>query len=70
MKNYNLIDYVQKVHIESQQEVERLLKKVVVEHDFGALSYDNTSKVIIKLWDALSVIEQELNKGNSPERGY
>ena len=62
MKNYDLIDYVQKVHIESQQEVERLLKKVVTEHDFSALSYDNTSKVIIKLWDALDTIVKELNK--------
>ena len=62
MKDYELIDYVQKVHIESQQEVERLLKRVVVEHDFSALSYDNTSKVIIKLWDALDVIVQKLNK--------
>lgn len=62
MTNYKLIDYVQNVHIESQQEVERLLKKVVVEHDFSALNYDNTSKVIIKLWDALDVIVQELNK--------
>lgn len=62
MKNYDLIDYVQKVHIESQQEVERLLRKVVTEHDFSALSYDNTSKVIIKLWDALDTIVKELNK--------
>ena len=62
MKNYDLIDYVQEVHIESQQEVERLLRKVVTEHDFSALSYDNTSKVIIKLWDALDTIVKELNK--------
>ena len=62
MKNYDLIGYVQKVHIESQQEVERLLRKVVTEHDFSALSYDNTSKVIIKLWDALDTIVKELNK--------
>ena len=62
MKDYELIDYVQKVHIESQQEVKRLLKKAVEEHDFSALSYDNTSKVIIKLWDALKVIVQKLNE--------
>lgn len=62
MKDFELIKYVQKVHSESQQEVVRLLKKVVEEHDFKALSYDNTSKVIIKLWDALDVIVQELNK--------
>lgn len=29
MKDYDLIDYVQKVHIESQQEVEALLRRVV-----------------------------------------
>lgn len=62
MKDYDLIDYVQKVHIESQQEVEKLLKRVVEKHDFSALSYDNTSKVIIKLWDALDVIVQKLNE--------
>ena len=62
MKDYELIDYVQKVHIESQQEVEALLRRVVEKHDFSALSYDNTSKVIIKLWDALDVIVQKLNK--------
>lgn len=62
MKNYELIDYVQKVHIKTQQDVERLLKKVVNEHDFSALSYDNTSKVIIELWDALDVIVQKLNE--------
>lgn len=62
MTNYKLIDYVQNVHIESQQEVERLLKRAVHDQDFTALSYDNTSKVIIKLWDALDVIVQELNK--------
>lgn len=62
MKDYDLIDYVQKVHIESQQEVETLLRRVVKEHDFSALSYDNTSKVIIKLWDALDVIVQKLRE--------
>lgn len=62
MKNYDLIDYVQNVHIETQQEVEKLLKRVVEEHDFKALSFDNTSKVITKLWDALKTIRQELDK--------
>ena len=62
MKNYSLIDYVQNVHIETQQDVEKLLKKTLAEHDFSALSFDNTSKVINKLWDALSFIVQELNK--------
>ena len=62
MKDYELIDYVQKVHIKTQQDVERLLKRVVNEHDFSALDYDNTSKVIIELWDALDVIVQKLNK--------
>ena len=62
MKDYELIDYVQKVHIESQQEVEALLRRVVENHDFSALSYDNTSKVIIKLWDALDVIVQKLSQ--------
>lgn len=62
MKDYDLIDYVQKVHIESQQEVEALLRRVVEKHDFSALSYDNTSKVIIKLWDALDVIVQKLRE--------
>lgn len=62
MKDYDLIDYVQKVHIESQQEVEALLRRVVEKHDFSALSYDNTSKVIIKLWDALDVIVQKLHE--------
>ena len=62
MKDYDLIDYVQKVHIESQQEVEALLRRVVEKHDFSALSYDNTSKVIIKLWDALDIIVQKLRE--------
>ena len=62
MKNYDLINYVQNVHIETQQEVEKLLKRVVEEHDFKALSFDNTSKVITKLWDALKTIRQELDK--------
>lgn len=62
MKDYDLINYVQKVHIESQQEVEGLLRRVVEKHDFNALSYDNTSKVIIKLWDALDIIVQKLNE--------
>lgn len=64
MKNYELIDYVQNVHIETQQEVEKLLMRAVNEHDFKALSFDNTSKVIDKLWDALTIIRQELDKGN------
>lgn len=62
MTNFKLIKYVQKVHAESQQEVVELLEKAVHGRDFTALSYDNTSKVIIKLWDALDVIVQELNK--------
>lgn len=62
MKDFELIKYVQKVHSESQQEVIRLLKKAVEEHDFKALSYDNTSKVITKLWDALDVIVQKLSQ--------
>lgn len=39
-----------------------LLRRVVEKHDFDALSYDNTSKVIIKLWDALDVIVQKLRE--------
>lgn len=62
MDKYELINYVQSVHIKTQRDVERLLVKVVSEHDFSALSYDNTSKVIIELWDALDVIVQKLNK--------
>ena len=62
MKNFELIKYVQKVHAESQQEVVELLEKAVHDRDLTALSYDNTSKVITKLWDALDVIVQELNK--------
>lgn len=62
MKDYELIDYVQKVHIKSQKDVERLLRKVVNERDFSALSYDNTSKVIIELWDALDVIVKKLQE--------
>lgn len=62
MKNYDLIKYVQNVHVETRREVEKLLKRVMRERDFKALSFDNTSKVINKLWDALSTIEQELNK--------
>ena len=62
MKDYELIDYVQEVHIKSQKDVERLLRKVVNERDFSALSYDNTSKVIIELWDALDVIVKKLQE--------
>ena len=62
MDKYELIDYVQNVHIESQQEIEKLLRRVVEKHDFSALSYDNTSKVIIKLWDALDIIVQKLQE--------
>ena len=62
MKNYSLIGYVQNVHIETQKDVEKLLSKFLAEHDFSALSYDNTSKVIMKLWDALDVIVEELCK--------
>lgn len=62
MDKYELIDYVQKVHIKSQKDVERLLRKVVNERDFSALSYDNTSKVIIELWDALDVIVKKLQE--------
>lgn len=62
MKTYDLIDYVQNVHIESQREIGALMRRVVEKHDFDALNFDNTSKVIIKLWDALNIIAQKLQE--------
>jgi len=53
---------VQNEHIAIQQELMGLLRRVTAEHDFKALAYDETSKIIHKLFDVLEMVESELQK--------
>ena len=53
---------VQNEHIAIQHELMGLLRRVTAEHDFKALSYDETSKIILKLFDVLEMVESELQK--------
>lgn len=53
---------VQNEHIAIQQELMGLLRRVTENHDFKALSYDETSKIIIKLFGVLEMVEAELEK--------
>lgn len=53
---------VQNERVAIQHELMGLLRRVTVEHDFKALSYDETSKIIHKLFDVLETVESELQK--------
>lgn len=53
---------VQDEHMAIQHELMGLLRRVTAEHDFKALSYDETSKIIHKLFDVLEMVESELQK--------
>lgn len=53
---------VQNEHITIQHELMGLLRRVTVEHDFKALSYDETSKIIHRLFSVLEMVESELEK--------
>ena len=62
MEKKELCMRVQNEHIAIQQELMGLLRRVTENHDFKALSYDETSKIILKLFDVLTMVESELEK--------
>lgn len=53
---------VQNEHMAIQQELMGLMRRVTEQHDFKALSFDETSKIINKLFDVLTMVESELAK--------
>lgn len=53
---------VQEEHIAIQQELMGLLRQAMKNHDFEALAFDETSKIINKLFDVLTMVESELEK--------
>lgn len=62
MEKKELYMRVQNEHIAIQQELMGLLSRVTEQHDFKALSFDETSKIIHKLFDVLTMVESELEK--------
>lgn len=62
MEKKELYMRVQNEHIAIQQELMGLMRRVTEQRDFKALSYDNTSKVILKLFNVLDMVESELQK--------
>lgn len=62
MEKKELCMRVQHEHIAIQQELMGLLRRVTEKHDFKALSFDETSKIIHKLFDVLTMVESELEK--------
>lgn len=60
MEKKELCMRVQNEHIAIQQELMGLMRRVTERHDFKALSFDETSKIINKLFDVLTMIESEL----------
>lgn len=62
MEKKELFMRVQNEHIAIQQELMGLLSRVIEQHDFKALAFDETSKIIHKLFDVLTMVESELEK--------
>ena len=62
MNKNELCARVQNEHIAIQQELMGLLRRATEKHDFKALAFDETSKIINKLFDVLSIVESELQK--------
>lgn len=62
MEKKELCMRVQNEHIAIQQELMRLIRRVTEQHDFKALAFDETSKIINKLFDVLTMVESELKE--------
>lgn len=60
MEKKELCMRVQNEHIAIQHELMGLLRRVTEQNDFKALSFDETSKIIHKLFDVLTMVESEL----------